>query len=91
MPISILSQVDVRGAVPSWVADLMGQDGTIWLLAKVHDEVLVEGQTAVGSVDVDAKELGTLSGRDIVKFEKKKVAKYEWMMSLDEKAYLVRY
>ena len=57
-------QVNVGSAIASWITNLVGEDGTVGLFAKVDQEVLIELHTAVLSVDVDLDKLGTFPVKD---------------------------
>lgn len=47
------SQPDVGGAVSAGIPQLVGQNRTVGLFTKIHQEVLIQGQTAVHSVHID--------------------------------------
>jgi len=48
----LLLNPDIRGAVPTGVAHLMGAGWTCWLLAEVNVEVLIALQAAVLCITV---------------------------------------
>ena len=51
-----MSQVNVRGAISPWVADLVGQAGTVGLVSVVHQKVLVQLHTSIFVIDVDLQQ-----------------------------------
>lgn len=55
-----MSQPDVGAAVSPGVPHLVGQHGTLGLLAKVHQEVGVQGQPPCDVVDVQYVHLAAL-------------------------------
>ena len=54
----ILLHPDIRGTVSTRVAYLVGQRGTVWLSAKVHVEVPVQGQATHLCVHIHTQEEG---------------------------------
>ena len=52
---------DVRGAVPTRVADLMSKHRAIGLVTKVGEKVLVEGQASIDCVHIDLQHHAALS------------------------------
>lgn len=53
-------QINVRGAISSWISDFVGKDGTFGFLAEIHAEFLIQLHAAVLMINVDLQHHGAV-------------------------------